>query len=263
MNFDTKTEKLPVAFIGHGSPMNAIEDNEFSRAWKILPDLIPTPKAILCISAHWTTSGTAVTAMDNPKTIHDFGGFPQELFQVQYPAKGSLELAELIKANVKKTDIILDKKEWGLDHGTWSILKLMYPEANIPVVQLSLDYYKPASYHYELAKELAFLREQGVFIMASGNVVHNLRYADFTGLEPYDWAVQFDQEVKDLIIKGEHKSLIEYEKMGKHAMLSIPTPEHYYPLLYILGLQDPSDEVIFPVEGMSFRSGSMLSVMFK
>lgn len=257
-------KEMPALFIGHGNPMNAIEENPFSLAWKRLAEELPRPDAILCISAHWLTQGqTAVTAMSNPKTIHDFGGFPQELFDAQYPAPGSPELAKYIKDNIKTTDIVLDENQWGLDHGSWSVLNQMYPDADIPVIQLSIDYSKPAAYHYELGKQLTFLRKKGVLILGSGNIVHNLRVADFRDLPPYDWCEKFDLLSKELIEAGDHDSLINYEKLGKEAMMSIPTPDHYFPLMYILAVQEKDDKVSFPVEGLTFRSGSMRSVLYE
>lgn len=266
MSWNEKIVKeMPALFIGHGSPMNAIEENVYSASWKRLGDELPRPEAILCISAHWLTRGaTAVTAMAKPGTIHDFGGFPQELFEVQYPAPGSPELAKDIKNNIKSVDIIEDEGQWGLDHGAWSVLVKMYPNADIPVVQLSIDYNKPASFHYELGKELAFLRKKGVLIMGSGNIVHNLRYADLNRDFPaYDWCEKFDLLSKDLILASDHQALINYEKLGKDAMMSIPTPDHYYPLMYILALQEKDDEISFPVEGLTFRAGSMRSVLYE
>ncbi len=254
---------MPVLFIGHGSPMNAIEDNEFSRGWKNVAASIPKPKAIVCISAHWLTNGTKVTAMQSPKTIHDFGGFPNELFQVSYPSPGSPEIAEEIKNKITTIKTELDY-EWGLDHGTWSVLVKMYPKADIPVIQLSIDYSKPGQYHYDLAKELSFLRKKGVLILSSGNIVHNLRVLDLTpNIAPYDWAISFDEKAKKLMLEGNHKALIEYQKLGQDAMLSIPTPDHYYPLMYTLGLQNTTDKISFPIEGYAFRSGSMRSILLQ
>ena len=240
--------KMPVLFIGHGSPMNAIEDNEFSQRWQQMGKEIPTPKAVVVISAHWLTKGTLVTAMPNPKTIHDFGGFPQALFDVQYPAPGSPELATEIQKLITNPAVELDH-DWGLDHGTWSVVKHMYPDADIPVLQLSIDYYKPAAYHYELAKQLLSLRKKGVLIIGSGNMVHNLRMVAWDKLnEPeygYDWALEMNDIFKNKISNGFHKELIQYEKLNKAATLAIPHPDHYYPLLYILALQTDSDKVEF------------------
>ena len=241
-------EKMPVLFIGHGSPMNAIEDNEFSKRWQQMGKEIRTPKAVVVVSAHWLTKGTLVTAMPNPKTIHDFGGFPQALFDVQYPAPGSPELATEIQKLITNPAVELDH-DWGLDHGTWSVVKHMYPNADIPVLQLSIDYYKPAAYHYELAKQLLALRKKGVLIIGSGNMVHNLRMVAWDKLnEPeygFDWALEMNDIFKNKISNGFHKELIQYEKLHKAATLAIPTPDHYYPLLYILALQTDNDKVEF------------------
>ena len=241
-------EKMPVLFIGHGSPMNAIEDNEFSKRWQQMGKEIRTPKAVVVVSAHWLTKGTLVTAMPNPKTIHDFGGFPQALFDVQYPAPGSPELASEIQKLITNPAVELDH-DWGLDHGTWSVVKHMYPDADIPVLQLSIDYYKPAAYHYELAKQLLSLRKKGVLIIGSGNMVHNLRMVAWDKLnEPeygFDWALEMNDIFKNKISNGFHKELIQYEKLHKASTLAIPSPDHYYPLLYILALQTDNDKVEF------------------
>ena len=241
-------EKMPVLFIGHGSPMNAIEDNEFSKRWQQMGKEIRTPKAVVVVSAHWLTKGTLVTAMPNPKTIHDFGGFPQALFDVQYPAPGNPELASEIQKLITNPAVELDH-DWGLDHGTWSVVKHMYPDADIPVLQLSIDYYKPAAYHYELAKQLLALRKKGVLIIGSGNMVHNLRMVAWDKLnEPeygFDWALEMNDIFKNKISNGFHNELIQYEKLHKSATLAIPTPDHYYPLLYILALQTDNDKVEF------------------
>ena len=239
---------MPVFFIGHGSPMNAIETNSFSETWRKLPSQIPMPRAVLCISAHWLTRGTSVTAMAHPKTIHDFGGFPQALFDVQYPAPGSPELAAETQKLITSIKVEADH-DWGLDHGTWSIIKQMYPDAKIPVFQLSIDYYKPAAYHYALAKELAQLRRKGVLIVGSGNMVHNLGMVDFARINDddygYDWAHEMNTIFKDKINKGDHTALMNYETLNKAARLAIPTPDHYYPLIYSLGLQEKKDHVSF------------------
>lgn len=229
-----KSDIMPVLFIGHGNPMNAIEDNEHSRSWKNIASTLPKPRAILCISAHWETKGTFVTAMEKPRTIHDFGGFPQALFDAQYPAPGAPELAKETAMNITKASVGLDSS-WGLDHGAWSVLLPMFPEADIPVLQLSLDFSKPPNYHYELAKELATLRERGVLIIGSGNIVHNLRMIQWGGGK-YDWAEEFDSKVKQYIDSGNHQPLIEYEQLGNAAKLSVPTNEHYLPMLYVLAL---------------------------
>lgn len=241
-------QKMPVLFIGHGSPMNAIEDNEFSKRWQQMGQEIPKPKAVIVVSAHWLTQGTAITAMSQPKTIHDFGGFPQALFDVQYPAPGDPNLANEIQKMVTNPSIVLDH-EWGLDHGTWSVVKHMYPNADIPILQLSIDYHKPAMYHYELSKQLLSLRKKGVLIIGSGNMVHNLRMVAWNKLnEPeygYDWALEMNTIFKQKISTGNHLDLIAYNKLNKSASLAIPTPDHYYPLLYILALQTNTDEVVF------------------
>ncbi len=242
------TDKMPVLFLGHGSPMNAIEENEFVTGWRNMGSTLPRPNAILCISAHWETRGTFVTAMEQPKTIHDFGGFPQELFAVQYPAPGSPDLAMEVAGGVKKTGVGLDEK-WGLDHGCWSVVKHLYPKAEIPVVQLSLDYYQAPQYHYELAKELAFLRTKGVLIVGSGNIVHNLRMLACDKIdEPgygFDWANEANDTVKKLILHGDHKPLIDYHSLGEAFKLAIPTPEHYLPMLYAIALKEENEEVTF------------------
>lgn len=240
--------KMPVLFIGHGSPMNGIEDNLFSKTWVKLGAEIPKPKAVLVVSAHWLTNGTHITAMEAPKTIHDFGGFPQALFDVQYPAPGSPELALETSKLITSTSVGLDH-DWGLDHGTWTVVRHMYPNADIPVLQLSIDYSKPPQYHYDLAKELAALRKKGVLIIGSGNMVHNLRMVAWDKLdEPefgYDWAQEINQVFKEKIVSGDVQSLIQYERLGSAAQLAIPTPDHYYPLLYTLGLQDKTDAIDF------------------
>jgi 4,5-DOPA dioxygenase extradiol len=242
-------EKLmPVLFIGHGSPMNGVEDTEFSRRWTQMAKEISTPKAVLVVSAHWFTKGTKITAMDFPKTIHDFGGFPKELFEVQYPAPGNPVLAKETAELLHSAHVELDH-DWGLDHGTWTIVRHMYPNANIPVLQLSIDYTKGPQYHYDLAKELYALRKKGVLIIGSGNMVHNLRMAAWDRLNDqqygYDWALQMNDKFKQLINDGDYQPLINYRDMGKDALLAIPTPEHYLPLMYTLGLKGSKDGVSF------------------
>lgn len=258
-------QKLPVLFIGHGSPMNAIEDNQFSRTWAKFGKEIPKPKAVLVVSAHWLTNGTFVTAMKQPRTIHDFGGFPQELFNVQYPAKGSPELAAATSKLITSTTVGLDH-EWGLDHGTWSVVKHMYPDADIPVLQLSIDYNKPAQYHYDLAQQLKSLRSKGVLIIGSGNMVHNLRMVAWDKLqEPeygFDWAIEMNTIFKEKIGNRDIQSLIDYEKLGAAAKLAIPTPDHYYPLLYNIALQDKQDEISFFNDKLVGGSLNMTSVKF-
>jgi 4,5-DOPA dioxygenase extradiol len=240
--------KMPLLFVGHGSPMNAIEDNEFSQRWEQMGKEIAQPVAVLCISAHWLTQGTHVTAMQQPKTIHDFGGFPQALFEVQYPAPGNPELANEVKQLIQTTNVGLNH-DWGLDHGTWSVVKRMYPEAKIPVLQLSIDYNKPAQYHFELAKELAALRNKGVLIIGSGNMVHNLGMVAWNKLnEPeygFDWVHEINAVFKKNISERNFQPLINYESLGTAAKLAIPTPDHYYPMIYSLGLIEKSDDVSF------------------
>jgi 4,5-DOPA dioxygenase extradiol len=238
----------PVLFIGHGSPMNGIEDNVFSQTWAKFGKEIPKPKAVLVVSAHWLTSGTHITAMPNPKTIHDFGGFPDALFAVKYPAPGNPELAEAASKLITTTNVGLDH-DWGLDHGTWTVVRHMYPDADIPVLQLSIDYNKPPQYHYDLAKQLKSLRKKGVLIIGSGNMVHNLRMVAWEKLnEPeygFDWAIEMNAVFKQKIGDNDFKSLIEYEKLNPAAKLAIPTPDHYYPLLYAMALHDDKDDVGF------------------
>ena len=239
------TSKMPVLFLGHGSPMNAIEENEFVQGFRKVSTEIEMPKAILCISAHWETNGTSITAMPNPKTIHDFGGFPRELYEVQYPAPGNPELAKETKNLIKSTEVHLDDK-WGLDHGAWSVIRHMYPNADVPVIQLSLDYTKGPQHHYELAKELYKLRQKGVLIVGSGNMVHNLGMVAWNKINDdyaYNWAEEANSKMNQFILDGNHQDLINYSKHGKAFQLSIPTPEHYLPLLYALALQDKQDSV--------------------
>jgi len=239
---------MPVLFIGHGSPMNGIENNAFNAYWKLLAKELPRPKAVLVVSAHWLTKGTKITAMDFPKTIHDFGGFPQELFDVQYPAPGNSELAKETATLITSAQVELDH-DWGLDHGTWTIVRHMYPEADIPVLQLSIDYTKGPQYHYDLAKELYSLRKKGILIFGSGNMVHNLRMVAWDKInEPefgYDWAHQMNSTFKELIGNDEHDKLINFQNLGREAQLSIPTPEHYLPLMYTLGLKNKKEAVSF------------------
>lgn len=245
-NFEA-TEKFPVLFLGHGSPMNAIEENEFVDGFRNIGKTFQKPKAILVISAHWETRGTFVTAMDNPPTIHDFGGFPQALFDVQYPAPGSPELAQETKKIITKTDVLLDDK-WGLDHGAWSVVKHLYPDAEVPVIQMSIDYTQPASYHYELAQELASLRHKGVLIIGSGNMVHNLRMVAWDKLNEagfaWDWAQEAKEKMKNYILDGNHKALIDFRNQGKAFDLAIPTPEHYLPMIYSMALKDRQDDLL-------------------
>lgn len=237
---------MPVLFVGHGSPMNAIEDNAYSRGWRQLGGELPRPKAILCISAHWETRGTYVTAMEKPRTIHDFGGFPKALFDVQYPAPGSPEVARMTQEAIKTAKVGLDDRHWGLDHGCWSVVKNLFPQADVPVLQLSLDHLKTPDWHYELAKELAVLREKGILILGSGNMIHNLRLINWQNPEAkYDWAEQANEKFKELISERNHRELIHYSNLGREAQLAVPTPEHYLPLLYVLGLQSGGDKAEF------------------
>jgi 4,5-DOPA dioxygenase extradiol len=252
------SERMPVLFLGHGNPMNAIEDNEFSRAWQQAGQALPRPQAILCISAHWQTRGTEVTAMDKPKTIHDFGGFPQELFAKEYPAPGSPALARLVQETVTPVLVGLDQK-WGLDHGAWSVLCRLYPGADVPVVQLSMDYTQPPAFHYALGQALKPLRRRGVLIVGSGNIVHNLRQATWQE-GAYDWAVEFDAKIAQLIAAGDHQSVVHYERLGKSASLSVPTNEHYLPLLYALGLQEEGETLSFFAAKVTYGSLSMRSL---
>ena len=254
------TEPMPVLFLGHGSPMNAIEDTEFSRGWKDAASRIPKPRAILCVSAHWETKGTFVTAMDRPKTIHDFGGFPKELYEVQYPAPGDPALAQETKNEVTSSVVGLDN-EWGLDHGCWSVVKHMYPAADVPVIQLSLDHSQTPQSHYDLGKELSSLRRKGVLIIGSGNIVHNLRMIDWQKEhQGYDWALEVNTKVKKLISEGDHHSLIKYKELGKEFHLSVPTAEHYLPLLYILAIKTEKDEISFFNDACTMGSLSMTCV---
>ncbi len=244
----TNTQQMPVLFIGHGSPMNAIEENEFVSGWKNVAASLPKPNAILCVSAHWETRGTFVTAMERPATIHDFGGFPQALFDVQYPAPGSPLLARETMELIKKTEVNPDEK-WGLDHGAWSVIRRLFPDADVPVVELSLDYYNAPQYHYDLARELAAQREKGVLIIGSGNMVHNLGMVAWNRVNAeeyaYDWAAEAGERMKEFILNGDHQQLINYRSQGKAFGLAIPTPEHYLPLLYALALKEENEEVSF------------------
>jgi len=242
----SNTEKMPVLFLGHGSPMNAIEENEFVKGFRKVGKEIQRPNAILCISAHWETAGTFVTAMESPRTIHDFSGFPKELYDVQYPAPGSPELASDSKRLISKTEVGLDEK-WGLDHGAWSVIKHMYPDADVPVIQMSLDYTKSAQYHFDLAEEISSLRQKGILIIGSGNMVHNLRLVAWDKLsgDPYafDWALEANEKMKDYILDENFQKLIDYKSQGKSFDLAIPTPEHYLPLLYALALKEEKEEI--------------------
>jgi len=242
----TSTDKMPVLFLGHGSPMNAIAENEFVTGFRNIAREIPKPNTILCVSAHWETRGTFVTAMEKPPTIHDFGGFPKALFDVQYPAPGDPELAKETKALIKKTNVGLDDK-WGLDHGAWSVIKHLYPNAEVPVIEMSLDYNQKPQYHYDLAKELLALRKKGVLIVGSGNMVHNLGKIDWANANTagygFDWALEAREKMKSFILNDDHQSLINFKSMGKAFDLAIPTPEHYLPLLYALALKDKNERI--------------------
>ncbi|MGB8010394.1 MAG: 4,5-DOPA dioxygenase extradiol [Terriglobales bacterium] len=252
---------LPAIFFGHGNPMNAVSENHYTAGWRRIGKRTPKPKAILAISAHWYVPEVGVTISTSPRTIHDFGGFPPELYQVQYPAPGDPELARQVQALLHPLPVNLDDS-WGLDHGTWSVLKHVYPEADIPVVQLSIDETRPALFHFELGRRLAPLRGEGILIVGSGNLVHNLHaYAWGRHMpDPYDWAVHFEEKAKDMMLAGEFKPLINYEHLGAEAQLSIPTPDHYLPLLYVLGSQQQNEAVTFPIEGVDGGSISMLTV---
>ncbi len=259
----SNTDKMPVLFLGHGSPMNAIEENQFVTGFRNLAKTLPQPNAILCISAHWFTNGTKVTAMQMPRTIHDFGGFPQALFEVQYPAKGSPELAQETKKILEPVLVDLDE-HWGLDHGAWSVIKHLYPEANVPVIQLSIDYTKSGQYHFELAQKLQSLRRKGVLIIGSGNIVHNLRLVDFRNFDKdnygYDWAIEARETINSYLLDDNFQPLIDFEKMNKATQLAIPTPEHYLPLLYTLGLKEKSEELSLFNDKLLAGSLSMTSV---
>jgi 4,5-DOPA dioxygenase extradiol len=257
------TEKMPVLFLGHGSPMNAIEENHFVTAFRNLSATIPRPNAILCISAHWFTNGTKVTAMETPRTIHDFGGFPKALFEVQYPAKGSKELAIATKNLLNPTEVDLDE-HWGLDHGTWSVLKHLFPEADVPVIQLSIDYTKPAQYHFDLAKKLTDLRRKGILVVGSGNIVHNLRLVDFPNFNKdnygFDWAIEAREKLNNYLMDGNFQPLIDYTKLSMAIQLAIPTPDHYLPLIYALGLKEKTEELSLFNDKLVGGSLSMTSV---
>ena len=259
----SNTEKMPVLFLGHGSPMNAIEENQFVTGFRNLAKNLPKPNAILCISAHWFTNGTKITAMEMPKTIHDFGGFPQALFEVQYPAHGSPELAIETNKLLLPVEVELDET-WGLDHGAWSVIKHLYPNAEVPVIQLSIDYTKPPEYHFELAGKLSALRQKGILIIGSGNIVHNLRLVDYQNFDRdnygYDWAIEARETVNNYLIDGNFQPLIDYEKQNKALQIAIPTPEHYLPLIYTLGLKDKTEEMSLFNDKLVAGSLSMTSV---
>ncbi|MFT3918741.1 4,5-DOPA dioxygenase extradiol [Cloacibacterium sp.] len=259
----TKTERMPVLFLGHGSPMNAIEENQFVRGFREVSKKIPTPNAILCISAHWFTKGTFVTSGEIQKTIHDFYGFPPELFAVQYPAKGNPELAketvELLSPNP-----IIETDSWGLDHGAWSVIRHLYPEANIPVIQMSIDYTKSAQYHFELAEKLSKLRDKGILIIGSGNIIHNLRLIDWRNINTvgagWDWAIEARAKTNEWILDGNYQNLINFEKQGTALQNAVPTPDHYLPLIYTLGLKKKTEEISLFNDELIGGSLSMTSV---
>ena len=257
------TERMPVLFLGHGSPMNALEENEFVKGFRNIASTLPKPNAILCISAHWFTKGTMVTAMEMPRTIHDFGGFPKELFDVEYPAKGSPELANETKTLLAPTLVELDEK-WGLDHGAWTVIKHLYPKADVPVIQMSIDYTQPASYHYELAKKLNALRSKGILIIGSGNIIHNLGLADFPNFNKdnygYDWAIETHATINKYLLDGNYQPLIDYTKQGKSFNLAIPTPDHYLPLIYTLGLKQSTEQISLFNDKLMAGSLSMTSL---
>jgi 4,5-DOPA dioxygenase extradiol len=255
------SDRQAAIFFGHGSPMNALLNNSYTDAWRRIGRETAKPKAILSISAHWFVPETGVTIGTAPKTIHDFGGFPKELYRVQYPAPGDPELARRVRHLLSPLPVTMDNS-WGLDHGTWSVLRHVYPDADVPVVQLSIDESKPASFHFEIGRRLAPLRQEGILIVGSGNLVHNL-HAYAWGRhtpDPYEWAVEFETEAKAMMLAGEYKPLIEYEKLGRSALLSIPTPEHYLPLLYVVATRQPGESITFPVDGVDGGSISMLAV---
>jgi len=257
------TAKTPLLFVGHGSPMNAIEENQFVDGFRTIAKSIPKPSAILCISAHWFTKGTKVTALETLPTIHDFYGFPAELYAVQYPAKGNPALANETKQLLQPTSVELNN-EWGLDHGAWSVLKHFYPQADVPVIQLSIDYTKPATYHYELARQLSSLRNKGVLILGSGNIIHNLRLVDFANFNRdnygFDWAIEAREKINNWLLDGDFQTLINYDKQGKAMELAVPTPEHYLPLIYILGLKDENETITLFNDKLVAGSLSMTSV---
>ena len=256
------TDPMPAIFFGHGNPMNALHRNAYTEGWAEIGESMPRPKAVLCVSAHWYLPATMVTAMATPRTIHDFGGFPRELYEVQYPAPGSPELAARVHDLLKPIEVELDDKSWGLDHGTWSVLCHVFPQADIPVVQLSIDETKPPEFHYEVGKRLTPLRDEGILIIGSGNIVHNLHtYAwGRHEVEPFDWAVRFEKKAKELLLSGDDAPLVDYESLGRDALLAAPTPDHYLPLLYVIALRGKNEKVSFPVEGFDGGSISMLTV---
>jgi 4,5-DOPA dioxygenase extradiol len=252
---------MPAVFLGHGSPMNTLARNRHTVAWAQFGERVPRPRGILCVSAHWYIRGTAVTAMPEPATIHDFGGFPKALYEVQYPAPGDPALAARVKRLLAPTTVVEDRTEWGLDHGTWSVLKHVFPKADIPVVQLAIDATQPLAYHYELARRLVRLREEGVLVVGSGNVVHNLGMARWDeGAEPWPWAARFNSDLRSRLLANDHASLTDIGAFGEDGAKSIPTPEHYLPLLYVIALQQPDDRLAFLTDGIELGSIGMMSV---
>ncbi len=255
------TDLMPALFFGHGNPMNALSTNVYTDGWTSIGKAIPRPRAVLVVSAHWYVPTCAVTANPAPPTIHDFGGFPKELYQVEYPAPGSPDLAMHVKELLAPVPVNLDES-WGLDHGTWSVLLHVFPSAEIPIVQLSIDETQPPHFHYEIGKRLSPLREEGILVVGSGNVVHNLSaYAwGNPGVQPFDWALRFEKNVRALLFKGDDRQIIEYGRLGPDAKLSVPTPEHYLPLLYVLGLRRKNEQISFPIQGIEGGSVSMLAI---
>jgi len=257
--------RMPTIFFGHGNPMNALLVNDYTRRWSAIGANIPRPRAILSVSAHWYKAGSGVTMQTRPRTIHDFGGFPPELFAIQYPAPGDPALAKRVVQLAATLDVdVAEDTSWGLDHGTWAVLCHVFPGADIPVVQLAIDETKPGSFHYVFGTALRPLRDEGVLVMGSGDIVHNLHtYAwGRRPVEPYDWAVRFEARARQLMIARDHRPLVDYESLGSDAMLSVPTPDHYFPLLYVLGASAGTDSITFPVEGIDGGSVSMLTVQF-
>ena len=256
---------MPVIFFGHGNPINALSKNAYTDGWVSIGKSIPRPKAVLAISAHWYIPACAVTVTSTPQTIHDFGGFPQELYRVEYPAPGSPELARRVKDLLAPVIAVELDESWGLDHGTWSVLRHVFPSADIPIVQLSIDARQPPQFHYEIGKGLALLREEGILVIGSGNIVHNLNtYAWGTqGVHPFDWAVRFEKHARELMLKDDDTKLIAYERLGRDATLSVPTPDHYLPLLYVIALRREGEKISFPVEGVDGGSVSMLAVQIR
>lgn len=254
--------RMPVVFVGHGSPMNTLERNRYTEGWSQIASSLPRPRAVLAISAHWYIDGTAVTAMEEPRTIHDFGGFPEELHRFQYPAPGDPDLAARVRHLLAPVPVALDEGGWGLDHGTWSVLAHMYPKADVPVVQLAIDRGEPNEFHYALGQSLAALRDDGILILGSGDVVHNLRLMQRRpDAKPPDWATVFNDHVRDCLKRRDHAALIDYEAFGQAARLSVPTPEHYLPLLYVIGAQGEDEPIWFPTDGIDMGSISMMSVI--